>query len=127
MRTLVLSLVIFIIMLGFSWWVLDKYIEPVTTYFSESCDTLSDTIDVEDWEKAQKDMKKYYDKWEADKKLWIYLINQRDIDGLESSFKRIEVFITNKDKNLAQAELEHLKILFNVIIENERLSLENIL
>lgn len=127
MRTLVLSLVILIIMLSLAWLVLYKYIEPVTNYFSQSCDTLFESINIEDWEKAEKYMQKYYGEWEEGKKLWIYIINQRDIDGLESSFKKVGVFIANKDKSLAQAELEHLKILFTVIIENERLSLENIL
>ena len=58
--------------------------------------------------------------------MWIYFLNQKDLDNIDSSIRQLNVYIENEEKILAQAELENLTVLFYVIDENECLSLENI-
>lgn len=127
MRMVIISLTILLVLIGIWVWFHFTSIEPTTTYFYESLPELTALIKVEAWEIADATISSYYDRWQEVRKLWIYFINQNDIDNIDSSILKLEVFIKNKDKTMAQAELEHLRILFNIIKENECLSLENIM
>lgn len=127
MRMVVISLTILLILVGIWIWFHFTSIEPTTTYYYESLVDLSNLIYTDQWHKAEDSMLFYYDKWMSTRNLWIYFINQNDIDNIDSSIRKLDSFIRNRDKTMAQAELEHLRILFNVIKENECLSLENIL
>lgn len=126
MRMFVISLCILLALVGLWVWFYYTSVEPVTNYYWESLSDLLDIIDNGDWETAKKDILLYYNEWDDVRSLWIYFLNQRDIDNIDSSIRRLYIFIKNEDKTLAQAELEHLIILFNVIDENESLTLENI-
>ncbi|MGB4438463.1 MAG: DUF4363 family protein [Sedimentibacter sp.] len=127
MRMVVISLIILLILVGVWIWFHYTSVEPVTTYYWEKLIELSNSIYVDDWQKAEYDMRNYFKKWENTRNLWVYFINQNDIDNIDSSIRKLDSYIKNRDKNMAQAELEHLKVLFNVIKENECLSLENIM
>lgn len=127
MRMVLISLVILLILVGIWIWFHFTSIEPTTTYYYEVLTELSNLIYTDQWHKAESNMLFYYENWEDVRNLWIYFINQNDIDNIDSSIGRLDSFIKNRDKTMAQAELEHLRVLFNVIKENECLSLENIL
>ncbi|HOK49774.1 MAG TPA: DUF4363 family protein [Sedimentibacter sp.] len=99
---------------------------PVTSFYRDNLPVLSDLVKDENWDRAMKDIKEYTDKWYEVKKLWMYFINQKDLDNIDSSLEQLNIYIENKEKILAQAELEHLIVLFRIIDENECLSLENI-
>ena len=87
---------------------------------------MAEIVKKEDWERAKEDIKIYTDKWYEIKKTWIFFLNQRDLDSIDSSLRQLNIYIENEEKILAQAELEHLIVLFYVIDENESLTLENI-
>lgn len=127
MKMVLISLIILLILVGIWIWFHFTSIEPTTTYYYEVLTELSNLIYTDQWNKAENDMLYYYENWEDVRNLWIYFINQNDIDNIDSSIGRLDSFIKNRDKIMAQAELEHLKVLFNVIKENECLSLENIM
>lgn len=127
MRMVVISLIILLALMGVWIWFHFTWVEPVTSYYYEELDGLSDLIYGGQWREAEDNMLLYSDKWEDVRNLWIYFINQNNIDSIDSSFKRLDSFIKNHDKAMAQAELEQLRILFNIIKENECLSLENIM
>jgi len=127
MRMVVISLMILLLMIGLWIWFHYTSVEPVTTYYWEKLIELSNSIYVDDWQKTEYDMRNYYKKWENTRNLWVYFINQNEIDDIDSSIRKLDSYIKNRDKNMAQAELEHLRVLFNVIKENECLSLENIM
>lgn len=126
MRMVVISLTILLILVGIWIWFHYTSVEPTTNYYYEELVVLSDLIYSEQWHKVETDMLFYSDKWSNTRNLWIYFINQNEIDNIDSSMKKLDVFIKNRDKTMAQAELEHLRILFNVIKENECLALDNI-
>ena len=98
----------------------------MTTYYWDNLTGLTDVVRNEDWERASKDIAVYTDKWYEAKKLWVFFVNQKDLDNIDSSIRQLGVYIENKEKILAQAELEHLIVLFYVIDENECLTIENI-
>lgn len=126
MRMVIISLIFFLLFIGLWIWFHFTSVEPVTTYYWENLIDLSTLIYVDDWQKAEYNMNTYFEKWDNTRNLWVYFVNQSEIDEIDSSIRKLDSFIRNRDKNMAQAELEHLRVLFNVIKENECLSLENI-
>ncbi|NLK64283.1 MAG: DUF4363 family protein [Tissierellia bacterium] len=126
MRMVVISLIILLIMIGIWAWFYYGSVDPVTTYYWDNLSTLAEIVKKEDWERAKEDIKIYTDKWYEIKKTWIFFLNQRDLDSIDSSLRQLNIYIENEEKILAQAELEHLIVLFYVIDENESLTLENI-
>lgn len=126
MRMVIISFVFLLIMIFIWVWFHFTSIELVTSYYSENLTDLSNIINIDNWDKADVDMVKYYNKWQETRNLWIYFLNQKDIDNIDASIIKLLVYIRNSNKTMAQAELEQLKVLFNVIKENECLSLENI-
>jgi hypothetical protein len=113
-------------MIGIWAWFYYGSVDPVTTYYWDNLSTLAEIVKKEDWERAKEDIKIYTDKWYEIKKTWIFFLNQRDLDNIDSSLRQLNIYIENEEKILAQAELEHLIVLFYVIDENESLTLENI-
>jgi hypothetical protein len=126
MRMVVISFIILLLMIGIWAWFYYASVDPITTYFWDSLTELTDVIRDEDWETAKKDIALHTDKWYEAKKLWVFFINQKDIDNIDSSIRQLNIYIENKEKVLAQAELEHLIVLFYIIDENECLTIENI-
>lgn len=127
MRIVVITFVLLMVLIGIWAWFHFTSIEIVVAYYWENLINLSNTIYLDNWEKAEMDMVKYIKKWDETRSLWIYFLNQDDIDLIDASMRKLDVFILNKNKELAQAELEQLGVLFNVIKEEECLSLENII
>lgn len=126
MRMVVISLIILLLLTGIWAWFYYASVDPTTTYYWDNLSQLSDTVRNEDWETAKKDISIYTDKWYEVKKIWVFFLNQRDLDNIDSSIRQLNIYIENEEKILAQAELEHLIVLFYVIDENECLTIENI-
>ncbi|WP_313341256.1 DUF4363 family protein [Sedimentibacter sp.] len=126
MKMLIISLIFLLLMIGIWIWYHFTSIEPMTDFYNESINDLLKIIENEQWEKADKDIRLYIDKWGEVKNIWTYFISQKNLDNIESSMKKTDVYIKNKDKIQAQAELEHMMILFNIIKENECLTISNI-
>ena len=126
MRMVVISLIILLLLTGIWAWFYYASVDPATTYYWDNLSQLSDTVRNEDWETAKKDISIYTDKWYEVKKIWVFFLNQRDLDNIDSSIRQLNTYIENEEKILAQAELEHLIVLFYVIDENECLTIENI-
>ncbi|HQC70709.1 MAG TPA: DUF4363 family protein, partial [Sedimentibacter sp.] len=122
----VISLIILLLMIGIWAWFYYGSVDPATTYYWDSLIKLSDIVRNEDWETAKRDISIYTDKWYEIKKTWVFFINQEDLDNIDSSIRQLNIYIENEEKILAQAELEHLIVLFYVIDENECLTIENI-
>lgn len=127
MRIVAITFIFLMVLIGIWAWFHFTSIEIVVSYYWESLINLSNTIYLDQWDKAEMEMVQYIKKWDETRKLWIFFLNQDDIDLIDASMRKLDVFILNKNKELAQAELEQLRILFNIIKEEECLSLENII
>lgn len=126
MRMVVISFIILCLMIGIWAWFYYGSVQPLTTFYWDKLTELTDMVRKEDWEGVKRDMDAYTDTWYQTKELWTFFINQKDLDNIDSSIRQLNVYIENQDKILAQAELEHLIVLFYIIDENESLTLENI-
>ena len=126
MRMVVISLIVLLVLIGIWVWFHFTSVEPVTTYYWENLILLSETIGEKNWKNAEDTMRYYLENWKKTRSLWVYFINQNEIDNIDISMERLTSYIKNKDINKAQAELEHLRLLFNIIKENECLALDNI-
>ncbi len=126
MRMVVISFIILCLMIGIWAWFYYGSVGPVTSYYWDSLTELTNIVRNEDWETVKKDMALYTDKWYEAKKIWTFFVNQRDLDNIDSSIRQLNIYIENEEKVLAQAELEHLIVLFYIIDENECITLENI-
>lgn len=126
MRMVIISFIVLLLMIGLWIWFYYGSVDPITTYYWDSLTHLTDVVRNEDWETAKKDISIYTDKWYEVKKLWVFFLNQKDLDNIDSSIRQLNIYIENEEKILAQAELEHLIVLFYVIDENECLTIENI-
>ncbi len=126
MRMVVISFIILSLMIGIWAWFYFGSVGPLTTYYWDNLSELTDIVRNEDWEKVERDMAVYTDKWYEAKKLWTFFVNQKDLDNIDSSIRQLNIYIENKEKVLAQAELEYLIVLFYIIDENESLTLDNI-
>jgi hypothetical protein len=123
----IISLLVLLVLVGIWIWFHFTSVEPTTTYYYEVLTELSNLIYTDQWSKVETNMLHHYDDWNDVRNLWIYFINQNDIDNIDISMRRLDSFIKNRDKTMAQAELEHLRVLFIIIKENECLSMENIM
>ncbi len=126
MRMLVISIIILMLMIGAWAWFYYGSVDPVTTYYWDNLTYLSDLVRNENWERAKEDISTYTDKWYEVKRTWVFFLNQKDLDNIDSSLRQLNIYIENEEKTLAQAELEHLIVLFYVVDENECLTIENI-
>lgn len=126
MRMLVISIIILMLMIGAWAWFYYGSVDPVTTYYWDNLTYLSDLVRNENWERAKEDISTYTDKWYEVKRTWVFFLNQKDLDNIDSSLRQLNIYIENEEKTLAQAELEHLIVLFYVVDENESLTIENI-
>lgn len=127
MRMVIISLLVLLVLVGIWIWFHFTSVEPTTTYYYEVLTELSNLIYTDQWNKVETNMLYHYDNWKDVRNLWIYFINQNDIDNIDISMRKLDSFIKNRDKTMAQAELEHLRVLFIIIKENECLSMENIM
>lgn len=126
MRMLIISLIFLLLMTGIWMWYHFTSIQPMTEFYNEGINNLLTIVENELWEKADEDIGLFMDKWEEVKGVWIFFIDQNDLDSVESSMRKVGIYIKNRDKTHAQAELEHMRVLFHSIKENECLTIQNI-
>ncbi|MDD2494137.1 MAG: DUF4363 family protein [Tissierellia bacterium] len=126
MKMLIISFILLLACIFLWLWFHFTSIEIVTSYFWDNLGDLLDKVGNEDWDEAKNDIEVYSKKWEDTRNLWIYFLNQGNVNNIDSSFKLLNSYISNSDKILSQAEIENLRVLFNIIKDNECLSLENI-
>jgi hypothetical protein len=123
---LIISFIFLLAFIFLWWWFNSTSIEVMTSYFWDNLDNLSDKINNDNWNEAKRDMMTYSERWEETRKIWIYFLNQYDVNSIDSSIRVLNSYIINSDKSLSQGEIENLKVLFGIIKDSECLSLENI-
>lgn len=101
-------------------------IEDTVNYYWDELDKLAYVVEDEKWAEADSMMETYLEKWEQTRNLWIYFLNQDNVNQIDVSISRLKDYISNKNVILSQSEMEELKCKFNFVDENECLSWENI-
>lgn len=126
MKTLYISLAFLIIILIIWFLVFNFYIDSEIQYFFSELDTLHEDILREDYIRARTNMDKIIKKWEGTEKVWIYCVNQTEIDEIKASIQNIDNYIKIENQSLALLEIEEFRKFLRLVRGNESLSLENI-
>lgn len=126
MKTLYISLACLIIILIIWFIVFNFFIDNAIQYFFSELDILHDNILKEDYIGARTTMDRIIKKWEETEKVWIYCVNQTEIDDIKASISKIDNNIKIKNQELALIEIEEFKKFVRLVRGNESLSFENI-
>ncbi len=80
-----------------------------------------------DWKSAEKSFEQVRNKWSGISGTWAMLIDHQEIDNIEDTLSRMEMFISAKDTPSALAETSALKNYIMHIPSKEALNLKNLL
>ncbi|NJD02385.1 MAG: DUF4363 family protein [Ruminiclostridium sp.] len=79
-----------------------------------------------DWNTAEKSLKKVQETWSGIKKTWAMLIDHMEIDNIDITLTRVEKYVLCKDTSSALAEAAALMKYIRHIPKKEALNIENI-
>lgn len=126
MRVFIGIIIFFLFLLG-----LGVYMEIVISRQSEALLQTLDGLEMEvlknDFAALEEQVKKLNQLWTATRKVWVLLIDHRELDEFELSLARAKSYLENQVYIFALTEIVQMKQIINQIPDKQRLSLENIL
>lgn len=126
MKTVVATLVIFALLIGFATFSY-YYIDNTTAFLSSHMEKLEKSVQAKEWQKAEKDFTKLKSSWARTNSKWMMLIDHQELDNINISMARLKSFMDAKEHPETMAELGELKLLLKHIPEKEALNIKNIL
>ena len=126
MRALITSGIVIVLIVAFgigSHLIIDK---PANQLIA-CIDGLEDVLQQEDWEEVEEQLRSGRDLWQDTSSYWSVIIHHDDLDGIEFSLERLEKYIQAKEKGLSMAEMGNLRLLLKNIIDEQKMTLKNIL
>jgi len=79
------------------------------------------------WKEAEESLRQVRNQWAGISGTWSMLIDHQEIDNIEATLSRMEMFISTRDTPSALAETSALKNYISHIPSKESLNLKNIL
>jgi hypothetical protein len=92
----------------------------------QSIDSVETSIGSSNWNQADTQLTRMIKSWSGVKGYWSALIDHQEIDNIDETLARLQMFIKGKDNASALAEAAALKKFIVHIPEREKPSLENI-
>ncbi|MCO1601050.1 DUF4363 family protein [Desulfosporosinus nitroreducens] len=126
MRTLLTIVVIVMLLLGGSF-TSYRYIQTTTQTAGEHLELLEQSISIQKWEGAQKELSTVQQSWEKNNTWWSILLDHEEIDTIDISLSRLESLLARQDVTLSLAEVSTLKLLFENLHDKEKFTLKNVL
>ncbi|MDO0824487.1 DUF4363 family protein [Desulfosporosinus nitroreducens] len=126
MRTLLTIVIIVMLLLGGSF-TSYRYIQTTTQTAGEHLELLEQSISIEKWEGAQKELSTVQQSWEKNNTWWSILLDHEEIDTIDISLSRLESLLARQDVTLSLAEVSTLKLLFENLHDKEKFTLKNVL
>lgn len=126
MKTLYISLAFLIIILITWFLAFNFFIDSTIKNFNSELYALHDDILKEDYIRARTTMDRIVNKWEETEKIWIYFVNQTDIEDIKTAILKIDSYLKIENQSLTLLEIEEFKKFLRLVRGNENLSLENI-
>lgn len=125
MRAVIIAIIITIaIVLG--WYFSYSSVKEDTSHFISSLSELSQNIEARQWEEAENEFSDIEEKWNKIKSTWSVILDIKEIDEIELIMGRTKEYLKSQEHVLSLGEIEALRKLFNIIRENEALTLSNI-
>lgn len=126
MKTVVATLVIFALLIGFSTFSY-YYIDNTTAFLASHTEKLEKSVQAKEWQKAQTDFSTLKSSWDRTSSKWTMLIDHMELDNINISMARLKSFMDTKQHPETMAELGELKLLLKHIPKKEALNIKNIL
>lgn len=126
MRTLTTIFTIVFILAGGSF-ISHDYIQRTTHSLVAQLGTVEQSISVQNWQNAQRELDRTSGRWDKNKTWWTILLNHEEIDTIDLGMKRLEKYMTAEDKSLSLGEVSALMLLFDHIADSDQLTIRNIL
>lgn len=126
MKILIVTLSVMLIIIG-GWFFLYESIENTTYEFINSLTSITQNIQVPNWDIAYDEFVKVNDKWKQTRKTWAILLPHHEIDNIDLAMIKASQYVKSKNTSLSLGELESLKTLFGIVKENEALTITNVL
>jgi hypothetical protein len=92
----------------------------------QSLDTVETSVGSNNWTQADTQLTQMISSWSGVKGFWSALIDHQEIDNIDETLARLQMFIKGKDNASALAEAAALKKFIIHIPEKEKPSMENI-
>lgn len=119
-------IVIMLFMIG-GWFFVYTVIENSTNVFIHSLDTVTESIEREDWLNAATNFIDVKKKWTEERSFMTIFLDHHEVDNIDLAMARAGKYIEVRNTALSLAEIDVLKKLFSIVKENESVTLENIL
>jgi hypothetical protein len=126
MRVFTGIIIFFLFFLG-----LGLYMERIITRQSgdlqQALNRLEAAVLTSDFAALEEQVKSLNQLWTATRKVWVLLIDHRELDEFELSLARAKSYLENQVYIFALAEIVQMKQIINQIPDKQKLSLENVL
>ena len=116
------------IIIIFSWnYIYSNYVDAYCVEFINSLNSISDNIDINNWDDASEDLLKISKKWDNIRYIWSILLDHHEIDNIDIAMVKLIKNIQLKNIDLSYDQIQSLKQFFKIVKENEKLTLTNVL
>ncbi len=126
MRSLIISCII-TLAIALGWYFIYISVEDNTSEFIDNLSDLSKTIEDRQWESANSEFEDIKERWDNIKSSWIIILNHHEIDNIDLAMVKASQYIKSQNQELSLVEIKTLTTLFNIVKDNESLTLSNIL
>jgi len=126
MKTFIIALLVLLILIS-GMFVYSGYIKRVEQDFTKIIDEISDLVSKGQWEYAKKKSNDLNNLWEKSEKKLAIFNDHGDLDEIRLVIGDLEESISFTDTEHSKKAIESIRVLFERLIKNESLSLENIL
>ena len=121
-----LSLIILLVLLVGAGWGSNRFLEQGSDSLVVIAEDLQTEIYGQEWNKAQITFAEIKKSWQQMSKYWPMLVHHQEMDRIEESLTKLEVYLLYQEPSDAQAELRTLVKLIQHIPKKETLNLKNL-
>lgn len=126
MRNFIISLLCLAVIV-IVWFTFDNYALSKTQYYEKQINNIITACVSEDnWGGAMDSFDNLQKDWNSYKQLAAFFLDNNALNHIDSTFQKIEFYISADDRSNSSGELAYLNGLFESLYENESLSFSNI-
>lgn len=126
MRNFIVSLICLVIILCL-WCGFSLYSKNTTNALQSQTQTLiTDSINRQDWESAEREYVHLLKTWEQYKKYASIFLDSKDINEIDSTLDKAHLYMKAEDVSNSTGEFSYLRDKFSFLYKNDSLSFSNI-
>lgn len=125
MRTLIISLIIFILLIALWFFIMDYMDESIDELLSLQ-EEIHEFVVLEDWQSALKRLDYFNDRWNTHQAFYHLFLNQENIMQVNYAISKTKIYMIYEESALSLGQLSFIEDQLNFIHEDELISIENI-